>query len=212
MSPARLRFLILSGPTREYIDPVRYISNASSGRQGAAIAAAALAGGHEVDLVQGPVSVEPPRGAHLFPVESALEMLEAARKRHPFCDVFVAAAAVSDFRPRERLRAKHKKSGEGDRWILELVSNPDIAAELGETKEHRLHIGFALETDDAVPNARRKLERKRFDWVILDSPAAIGAAGGDYTLLGGDGAVRPLGRRSKEEIALLVVDLAERRP
>jgi len=208
---ALLRFLVLSGPTREYLDPVRFLSNASSGRQGHAIARAALSRGHAVTLVEGPVASAPPPGAEVVPVTSALDMLAAAKAHHPSCDVLVAAAAVSDWRPARRLDRKHKREPGASTWTIELVANPDIAVELGRAKETRLHIGFALETDNAIENARKKLERKRFDWLLLDSPDAIDRPSGEYTLLGADGTLRSLGKRLKEEIAELIVDLAERR-
>jgi phosphopantothenoylcysteine decarboxylase/phosphopantothenate--cysteine ligase len=208
----RRRILVTSGPTREPLDPVRYISNASSGRQGHAIAAEAARRGYEVDLVSGPVSIEAPSGKnlHFYPVETAVEMFDVVQSLHPACDVFVAAAAVSDFRPDRRLEHKHKR-GAAESWVLTLVPNPDIAAKVGKSKGDRVHIGFALETDDGISNARRKLEAKRFDWIILNDPGAIDAAEGMYTLLALDGPPVSLGTRSKDEIATLILDLAESR-
>ena len=107
MSPRRI--LILSGPTREYIDPVRYLSNASSGRQGILLASEALARGHLVDLVQGPVPLEPPEGVRVHPVVSAKEMHARCLALYPSCDVLIGAAAVSDYRPAEVSRSKHKR-------------------------------------------------------------------------------------------------------
>jgi phosphopantothenoylcysteine decarboxylase/phosphopantothenate--cysteine ligase len=204
-----LRFLVLSGPTREYLDPVRYLSNASSGRQGIAIVRAALARGHEVDLVQGPVSVAAPPQARVHPVVSALDMLDAARRLHPSCDVLIAAAAVSDFRPRRRAEAKIKRAHDPAAFhALELVENPDILVELAPRKGRRIHIGFALESTDLEANARRKIDSKGLDWIVANTPSAFGAPAGRYLLLGADGSRRDLGELSKDELAALVVDLA----
>jgi phosphopantothenoylcysteine decarboxylase/phosphopantothenate--cysteine ligase len=204
---SRLRFLILSGPTREHLDPVRYLSNASSGRQGFAIAEEALRRGHEVEVVLGPVEAPPPAGVRVFPVVSALDMLLKARERHPACDVLVGVAAVSDYRPARPLAAKRRR--ESGSWTVELVPTEDILLELGKGKGPRVHVGFALESEDEVEGALRKLRAKRLDWIVANSPAAIGAEAGEYVLLGATGVRRDLGRIAKHELAARLLDAVE---
>jgi phosphopantothenoylcysteine decarboxylase/phosphopantothenate--cysteine ligase len=202
-----LRILILSGPTREPLDPVRYISNASSGLQGRALVEEALGRGHAVDLIEGPVALEPPAGALFERVTSAAEMLARAIERHPSCDALIAAAAVSDFRPLAFSSSKRKRGAGG--WTLELVPTEDILLALAARKGDRVHAGFALETEEARENGRRKLREKRLDWIAVNSPAAIGAGGGDYCLLGADGSCRELGRLSKRALAAKLLDAVE---
>ena len=178
-----LRALILSGPTREYIDPVRYLSNASSGRQGIELTNEALSRGHRVDLVQGPVSHIPPKEARVHPVVSAEEMLSRARQLHPDCDVLIGAAAVSDFRPARQQQRKWKRERTDGPLTIELVPNPDILLELGRDKGGRIHVGFALETEDLVENARRKFREKSLDWIVVNAPSAIAAEQSFYQIL-----------------------------
>jgi phosphopantothenoylcysteine decarboxylase/phosphopantothenate--cysteine ligase len=198
MSPPP-RVLILSGPTREYLDPVRYISNASSGRQGHALAREALRRGYEVELIQGPVDLEPPAGVKVFAVVSAKEMLEQAVSRHPYCDVLIGAAAVSDFRPRERAQRKYRRTRGS--WSLDLEPTEDILARLGRQKGLRVHVGFALESESPLENGLRKLLEKKLDWIVVNSPPAIGAEEGDYQILGSAGSQHRLGFISKDELA-----------
>ncbi len=204
---ANSRCLILAGPTREYIDPVRYISNASSGLQGMALAEEALGRGYEVELILGPAEYDPPAGATVINVVSAAEMLAAARKRHPSCAVLIGAAAVSDFRP-ETPHSSKRKSG-GDDLDLRLKATEDILALLGRAKNSRVHAGFALETEDHLANARGKLEAKNLDWIVVNDAAAIGRESGDYHILGADGSEHPLGRLSKRELASELLDRIE---
>ena len=200
-----LRVLITAGPTREFLDPVRFLSNASSGRQGAALAAEALARGWIVELVHGPLEVPPPTGARLHRVTSAAEMLDRCRMLHPACNAVIAAAAVSDYRPREALPAKRRRQGNG--WNLELLPTVDVVAELGKSKGDRIHIGFALETESPRENAARKLRAKNLDWIVANLPEAIGAGSGVYLLLGANGAETALGKLSKEELAARLCNL-----
>jgi phosphopantothenoylcysteine decarboxylase/phosphopantothenate--cysteine ligase len=205
-----LRLLVTAGPTREFLDPVRFISNASSGRQGVAIAEEGLRRGWIVELVHGPLEVPAPAGARLHRVTSASEMLERCRMLHPACNAVVGAAAVSDFRPREPLAAKRRRQGSA--WSLELVPTVDILAELGKVKGARVHVGFALETENPRENAARKLREKNLDWVIANRPEAIGAGGGEYLLLGATGEETLLGRLSKTELAARICALLEAAP
>ena len=168
-----MRMLVNAGPTREYIDTVRFLSNASSGRMGYAVARQARQAGHQVVLVSGPVAIEPPAGVELVHVVSAAEMLEACRTAFDGCEAAVLTAAVCDYRPVRRHGRKLKKGP--DRQSLELEPTPDIAAELGARKGERVLVGFALEDHDARAHAEGKLAAKRFDAIVLNSPASLGA-------------------------------------
>jgi len=172
--------LVTSGPTREPIDPVRFLSNRSSGRQGHAIAAALAAAGAEVTLVTGPVEVTDPHGVAVVQIETADEMLEACRRALPV-DVAVCAAAVSDWRVVRRADQKLKKTGTGAP-VLELAENPDILATLSASGADRppLVIGFAAETERVLVHAQAKLQRKGCDWLLAnDVSPATGTFGGD---------------------------------
>ena len=174
------RALVTSGPTREPIDPVRYISNHSSGKQGHAIAAALAALGAETVLVSGPTNEATPPGVKLVPVETAAEMLAASEAALPL-DVAVMAAAVSDWRVASASAQKLKKNGKGPP-SLRLVENPDILAAIaGRSNDRpRLVIGFAAETENIVANARSKRQRKGCDWILAnDVSPGTGTFGGD---------------------------------
>lgn len=161
------RMLVTSGPTREPIDPVRYISNRSSGRQGHAVARAAAAAGAEVTLVSGPVEIPDPSGVKTIHVETAAEMLSAAQTSLPV-DVAVCAAAVADWRVDAVANEKVKKSG-GRVPSLSFVENPDILAALSRSKKRpRLVVGFAAETEKLIEHAREKLMRKGCDWIVAN--------------------------------------------
>jgi len=204
------RILITCGPTREPLDPVRYLSNSSSGRTGLVLAEEALRRGHRVDLVLGPVGLAPPAGARVIPVVTCADMLAACREAHPHCDAVIGAAAVCDFRPREASVEKRRR-GAGP-WLLELVPNPDILEDLGERKGPRVHAGFALETDSVGPglaHAREKLEKKRLDWIVVNTPEALGGEEGCYLLLGREGPPRNLGKLRKSELASALLDAVE---
>lgn len=202
-----LHYLVTAGPTREPVDDVRYLSNASSGRMGFAVARAAAAEGHRVTLVCGPTSVPPPADVDdLRPVTTALEMRDAVLSVFEETDVVVMTAAVADYRPETRIRGKRKKA-EGP-WTLRLVENPDILAELGERKGDRVLVGFALEAEDAERNAEEKLRRKNLDLVVMNDPDTIGADESDFTVLHSDGARDRYISVSKDFLALRLVSLA----
>jgi phosphopantothenoylcysteine decarboxylase/phosphopantothenate--cysteine ligase len=174
------RVLVTSGPTHEAIDPVRYIANRSSGKQGHSIAAAAAAAGAQVTLVSGPVNVPDPPGVNVIKVESACDMLAAAEAALPV-DVAVFAAAVADWRTATNQSEKIKKTGNGTPELV-LVENPDILATIAHLKTRRpaLVIGFAAETEDVVENAKSKLARKGCDWILAnDVSPETGVMGGD---------------------------------
>ena len=163
-----MNVLINAGPTRESIDPVRFISNRSTGKMGYAIAEAALKLGHAVTLVSGPVSLAAPDGlARFVRIESAAEMAEAMKQAMPGADLIVLCAAVADYRPVVCSNSKIKK-GEG-RLILELERTEDIALSLGKRKRAgQILVGFAAETDDLESNALRKMREKNFDWIAAN--------------------------------------------
>ena len=175
------RVLVTSGPTVEAIDPVRYIANRSSGKQGHAIAAAAAAAGAAVTLVSGPVGIPDPPGVEVIRVQSARDMLAAVEAALPV-DVAVMAAAVADWRPASEAHGKIKKDGSGTVAPLALVENPDILATIGRhhTLRPRLVVGFAAETADLLANAGRKLKAKGADWILAnDVSEGTGVMGGD---------------------------------
>lgn len=196
------RILITAGPTRQYLDPVRYLSNASSGKMGAALAAAVLAAGHEVVVVSGPVAVVYPEGCQVLPVTTTEEMLERTREQFRNCQGVIAAAAPCDFRPTDVAKHKLRKSdmrGDGranSSLILELVETPDILAALGEQKSSsQWSVGFALETESPselqspIERAVAKLYRKRCDLIVLNGVAAIDSAENQVRVLDSSGAV-----------------------
>ncbi len=202
--------LITAGPTREYLDDVRFLSNGSSGRMGFALAAAALADGHEVYLVLGPVERPAPDGARVQAVTSALEMQAAADDWFERCDIAIAAAAVADWRPARRQPGK-PRHGATER--LELVPNPDIVAGLGARKGIRVVVGFALESaaaswNQAVERGREKLSRKGLDLVVCNRADAIGSDGGAAVLLFADGRRIDMERQDKLATAQVIVRAA----
>ncbi|MCA9006085.1 MAG: phosphopantothenoylcysteine decarboxylase [Planctomycetaceae bacterium] len=169
-----MRILITAGPTREYLDDVRYLSNASSGQMGYALARSAIAAGHEVALVSGPVTIPPPAGCELYQVETTDEMFAQCEKLFSDCDGVIGTAAVCDYRIKTRKPGKIAKTGEA--ITLELVETIDVLAELGSQKGDRWVMGFALESQDARFNAVRKLYSKKCDAIVLNSVSAIGSS------------------------------------
>jgi phosphopantothenoylcysteine decarboxylase / phosphopantothenate---cysteine ligase len=180
-----VKILVGAGPTREMIDSVRFLSNLSSGRTGIDIARAAQSRGHAVTLVLGPTHLSPPDGIDTHRVGSAIEMRDALIDCLPHQDAFLMCAAVADYRPALRHAGKLKK--DDGPLSLELVRNPDILAEAGQLKGRRVHIGFALEVQDAESNARAKLERKNLDALVLNGPENLGAAQSRFRVLKPEG-------------------------
>ncbi|HEY7228737.1 MAG TPA: bifunctional phosphopantothenoylcysteine decarboxylase/phosphopantothenate--cysteine ligase CoaBC [Pseudolabrys sp.] len=203
------RVLVTSGPTHEPIDPVRYIANRSSGKQGHAIAAAAAAAGAEVTLVSGPVQIADPAGTKVIKIESAREMLDAVERTLPV-DVAIFAAAVADWRVASAAQQKLKKQPGKSTPQLSLVENPDVLATIAKRKTQRpkLVIGFAAETENITANAKAKLARKGCDWILAnDVSPQSGVMGGDQntiTLVRASG-VETWPPHSKEEVAALLV-------
>ncbi len=203
--------LVTAGPTHEAIDPVRYLANRSSGKQGFAIAAAAAAAGAKVTLVSGPVNLRTPLGVDRINVESALEMADAVRAALP-ADVAVMVAAVADWRPRDFKGEKIKKRGAAPPALI-LTENPDILASVAAS-QHRpeLLIGFAAETNDVVENARKKRKSKGVDWIVANDVSGDVMGGEDNRVhLVREGKVEHWDEMSKQEVAMkLVTQIAER--
>jgi phosphopantothenoylcysteine decarboxylase / phosphopantothenate---cysteine ligase len=181
------RILITSGPTRQYLDPVRYLTNASSGRMGRAMAEAAVAAGHRVVIVSGPVEVKYPGEAEVIPVVSTEQMLAACLEVFPGCDGLIAVAAPCDYRPHVVATEKIHKTGKP--LSLELVETPDIVARLGAVRTSQWLVAFALETEDRRMRAMQKLERKKCDLIVVNGPAAMRAADTHVELLDARGQV-----------------------
>lgn len=210
------RVVITAGPTREALDPVRYISNHSSGKMGYALAQAAIDAGARTTLISGPVQLEAPRHAHLVQVESARQMLDACLAALPDCDIFIACAAVADYRPAATAEQKIKK---GPREItLQLVRNPDIVATVAASESRPYTVGFAAETRDLLSYAREKLERKGLDMIVANNVAdqAIGFNSdlNEATVIwrGGEQSVPRTGKgnMARRVIALIAGQLAEK--
>jgi phosphopantothenoylcysteine decarboxylase/phosphopantothenate--cysteine ligase len=196
--------VVTAGPTREPLDPVRFLSNHSSGRQGYAIAGALAAEGARVTLVSGPVAIEPPRGVDLVKVETARQMLKAVEEALP-ADVFVSVAAVADWRPARAATKKLKIKGAGSATpSMELAENPDILRTISNKRKHRpaLVVGFAAETNDVEEHAAAKLKRKGCDWIVANdvSGDVMGGTENEIALVTRDGVDR-WPRMGKDEVA-----------
>lgn len=202
-----MRFLVTAGPTHEHIDPVRYLANASSGKMGFAIARAALRRGHRVTLVSGPTALRIPPGVTFAPVVSASAMGRAVLREIPRSQCLVMAAAVSDYRPARTARGKIPKGRE--RWSVPLVRNPDILAGIRRRPGRRIVVGFSLETGRAEARARRKMAQKDLDFIVLNSPAAIGSNSISCRFLFPDGGREVLHDVSKAMAARRIVRWVE---
>jgi phosphopantothenoylcysteine decarboxylase / phosphopantothenate---cysteine ligase len=202
------RVLVTAGPTREEIDPVRFISNRSSGKMGYAIARAARRRGAEVTLVSGPTGLDKPLGVTMVSVGSACEMREAVIAQAEKSTIVIKAAAVADYRPAARAGMKIKKGSAPE--ILELVRNPDILEELGKVKGERFLVGFAAETDNLLKNARKKLKAKNLDMLVANDVSQAGAGfDGDTNivkLLFRNGEMEKLPLMAKDGLADVILD------
>ena len=202
-----MRVLITAGPTREKIDPVRFITNYSSGKMGYALAQAAAEKGHDVVLVSGPVALKCPENVkEFYSVESAAEMAEKVFELFPSCDAAIMVAAVADYRPAEICTSKMKKS-DGDLY-LRLERTTDILAGLGARKSDKQKlIGFAAETDDLLANAQSKLERKNLDWIAANKVSdGFGSATNKVILLSRDGRRVDLETADKIDVARKILE------
>ncbi len=201
---SRLTFLITAGPTQEPLDPVRYLSNYSSGKMGYALAKASQKEGHRVILISGPTSLPIPKGVKLIRVKTAREMYQAVFKHFAQADVIIKTAAVADYRPARVSLQKIKKTGKP--ISIKLVPNPDILKKLGQKKKkHQLLVGFAAETKNSLENARKKLIQKNCDWIVMNDVGkpgiGFGADDNAVTLLPRMGKPICLPCASKEKIA-----------
>lgn len=205
------KILITAGPTYENLDPVRFISNYSSGKMGYALAREAAARGAEVVLVSGPVALDAPQGVRRLSVTSAREMCAACEAEFPDCQAAIMCAAVADYRPAECAESKIKRENR-ETVTLELVRNPDIAATLGAVKRPgQTLVGFALETDREMENARAKASRKNLDWIVLnslrDKEAGFGKDTNKVTMIeSASGRVIPFPAKSKDDVAADILD------
>ena len=202
-----MRILITAGPTREKIDPVRFISNRSTGKMGYAIAANAAKMGHEVTLVSGPVALEAPSGVNRIFVESAAEMAQAVHKQAVSADVIIMTAAVADYRPAHPVDSKMKK--QPGNLFLELERTEDILGSVGKNKrENQILIGFAAETEDLEKNALDKLQRKNLDWIVANFVSdGFGNDTNKVIVFGRNGSKVPLDLEQKDKIARQILDI-----
>lgn len=200
--------MVTAGPTIEPIDPVRYLTNRSSGKMGYAVADAAARRGARVILISGPTALQPPYGVEVINVETAMQMYNAVLKYFPGVDVVVKAAAVADYRPKEMAKRKIKKSE--DALTVELERNPDILAELGRTKTTQILVGFAAETEDMENNARQKVESKNLDLLVANDVTLPGAGFGTDTniskLVYPNGTIISLPKINKTALAHRILD------
>jgi phosphopantothenoylcysteine decarboxylase/phosphopantothenate--cysteine ligase len=203
------RILITSGPTRQYLDPVRYLTNGSSGRMGVALTQACLDLQHQVVVVSGPVEVEYPAAAEVVSVISTDEMLDACCRIFPDCDGVIGAAAPCDYRPVRVENNKIVKTGEP--LQLHLVETPDVVATLGARKQHQWLVGFALETEDHRFRATVKLERKSCDLIVLNEPAAMNSDENRVEVLAPEGKVGETISGSKRLVARGILKVIQKR-
>lgn len=211
-----MKVLVTAGPTREYLDPVRFLSNRSTGKMGFAVARAAAARGHRVTLVAGPVSLPTPDGVRRVDVVSARDLLSAVKRRLRFVDALVMTAAVADWRPASVSPVKLKK--QGMERVLALEPNPDVLQTLRPCKGTRLFVGFAAETGDPVREAERKLRAKGLDLIVAndvsrpDSGFAVDTNKVTFLSLA-DGSLqrRDLPLLTKDEVAARLVEWLEQR-
>jgi phosphopantothenoylcysteine decarboxylase / phosphopantothenate---cysteine ligase len=204
-----VRFLITAGPTREPIDPVRYISNRSSGKMGYAIAEAALAAGYDVTLISGPVNLDPPPGAQVVSILTSDEMYSAVHRHAPECDVLVMCAAVADYKPREVSATKIKKHNE--HFALDLIPTRDILASLPHKDREFLLVGFAAETNDIEENAKQKLRAKNCDIIVANDVSSADSGmesdENELTIFFRNGEKGKISRGSKKIIARELVKI-----
>ena len=204
-----MRFVVTAGPTREPIDPIRYLSNRSSGKMGYAIAEAALGAGHDAVLISGPVNLKPPPGAKLIPVLTSDEMFDAVNQSLADCDVLVMAAAVADYKSMNVSSTKIKKRD--PELSLKLIRTRDILAAIAQADRDCLVVGFAAETENIEENARKKLHEKNLDMVVAndvsDPTVGMESAENEVTVLFRDGQKERIPRASKENIARELVKI-----
>jgi phosphopantothenoylcysteine decarboxylase/phosphopantothenate--cysteine ligase len=213
MNARPIRCLVSAGPTREFFDPVRFLSNPSSGKMGYAIAAAAAVRGWQVELVSGPVSLPPPHGVQVINVVTGNDMYAAIRDRFAACDVLFMTAAIMDYRPRSVSPQKIKKYDLA--MSIEMEPVIDVLATVAANKTHQLVVGFAAETDHLEAYARRKLQTKNADFIVANciggEDSAFGRDDNEVVVFGRDGSVEAIGRLPKAVIATRLLDICAAR-
>lgn len=202
-----MRFLITAGGTREYIDPVRFISNASSGKMGYSLARAALRRGHKVTLITCPATLHPPKNAKVIHVETSGQMFEAVKKNFARCHCLIMAAAVSDYMP-ERTSSTKIKKGKGP-LTIRLKPTKDILTWAGQNKKHQVVVGFALEDKAVRTNAEKKLHEKKLNMIVANTPSAIGAESSSVQIKTTDSAWIKITKAKKTVIAGKIIRQAE---
>ena len=204
-----ITILITTGPTREYIDPVRFISNASSGKMGKALTEEALKQHCKVIVVKGPsdIDIQKSKDCKVIDVVSAKEMLSAVKQNLRSADIFIGAAAVSDYRPVSVAKNKIKKKDIGSDTInLKLIKNPDIIQYVGKHKNKKVVIGFALETKNLLSYAKTKLKEKNLDMIVANGASTISSPKSEATLIFRDGSIKKLKLVSKEKVAKEIIN------
>ncbi len=205
-----MNILVSAGPTREWIDDVRFLSNESTGLMGYAVAEAARDRGHRVVLVSGKTALPQPAGVEFVAVETAVEMRDACVDAFASADAGIMVAAVADYRPEARVPGKIKKTS--DNLVLTLVKNPDVLAELGMMRGRRTLVGFALESaplEEALAHARGKLVAKGADLIVLNRPASFGSPAAHDVVFVSEREAVPLGRIAKSRLAERLVQFVE---
>ena len=205
------RILITAGPTTEFIDPVRCITNRSSGKMGYAVAKIARRRGAEVTLITGPTAVQLPRtDIPMIPVTTACEMRDAVMNHYKDATIIIKTAAVADFKCKDENCQKIKKKGDSNYMVLELEKNPDIIGELGKIKGDRIIVGFAAETEDLIEHAQVKLKKKNLDLIVANNVAKAGIGFGsdenEVVIIERSGSMKKVPRMSKDEIANTILD------
>lgn len=204
-----MKFVVTAGPTREAIDPVRFLSNRSSGKMGYAIAEAAIAAGHKVTLISGPATVAPPEGTQLIPIVTSDELHDAVQRAVRECDVLVMCAAISDYKPAtvEPRKMKKRKT----RFALELIPTRDILASLPKEDRNYFVVGFAAETHDLETNARKKLREKNCDMIVANdvskTESGMESDENAVTIFFRNGESRTISRAAKKIIARELVKI-----
>ncbi|MBU0506937.1 MAG: bifunctional phosphopantothenoylcysteine decarboxylase/phosphopantothenate--cysteine ligase CoaBC [bacterium] len=202
------KILITAGPTQEAIDPVRFLSNYSSGKMGYALAKECTKAGHSVILVSGPTALSVPKNCRVIEVQTAKQMYTEVLKHFPTSDIVFKVAAVADYHIKNSFRKKIKKSE--DTLLLKLVKNPDILHKLGTLKKpHQILVGFAAETHEGVSYARKKLKEKNLDWIALNEISGknvgFGSDENEVTLIAHDGKKIRIPKQSKEKVAQFIL-------
>jgi phosphopantothenoylcysteine decarboxylase/phosphopantothenate--cysteine ligase len=200
-----MRLLITAGPTREYIDPVRYLSNPSTGLMGYEIARAAKSLGHRVTLITGPSNLLPPKGISVKRITSAQEMYRAVNRYFPQCDAVIMTAAVSDYQPVRYYPGKIKKQNRA--ITLKLIPTPDILKSLGKKKGHRVLVGFALETDNLRRNVMKKLSDKNLDYAVANRPDSFGSNRITAEIWSRQGLIKRFTKTTKRKLGEFIIRL-----